>query len=655
MYEKISNILQKEKELNITLPDEKIADIIISQYTYKEYSKYEVILNIKNKIELEKLITYKDRKILLYVKDPEIIVDSQAFSKLNLKCIYFGRINQNIKNFDFSVSENLAINYIRYVENEFPKVIFSDKERKEIINIGGYNFHNIYQIIQLCYFNQVTVEQIQSREFIDDGKEDRDIDIILNICSKGIHIDAIRKIVENTKLEEYISKKYIFINGNYVIPNVELKLRYKIKSNILNEEWWKNILSYVRTIKAKRDITICQQVEFNLKNTILPDIQNEKFKECLYEIERILFEIYRFRENPILLNMIKEYKIFFKKDNKKWIRCLVDEAILYMDVEEFAVSRQKFKQAVGFCKENDVEKEVQILVEDEYSRLLEKTGHYYDAVKKLYIVEQYYQETKDEKKLNNVKNRIGLNLSFIGDIKKATEYLEGLLFGNFNKKVGINNILSCEVANNLSLCYMEAGFYKKALKLQNLLYQLYLRTPDTPINYATDALQNKGSIYLYEHKYDEAFKCFEQALNDETNPVSKELIFENYLYAKGFWKNNFEESIAFFENQIKQNEINYETCKMLAEMYFANKNYSKCEKFCKKILNQITYNKEKLLYISLDIMYMSSIKKINKLTMVQKGRCWMRIVRYEQFIKEHVGCRSPYWAKVMECKKLLKR
>ena len=85
MYEKISNILQKEKELNITLPDEKIADIIISQYTYKEYSKYEVILNIKNEIELEKLITYKDRKILLYVKNPEIIVDSQAFSKLNYK------------------------------------------------------------------------------------------------------------------------------------------------------------------------------------------------------------------------------------------------------------------------------------------------------------------------------------------------------------------------------------------------------------------------------------------------------------------------------------------------------------------------------------------------------------------------------------------
>ena len=60
------------------------------------------------------------------------------------------------------------------------------------------------------------------------------------------------------------------------------------------------------------------------------------------------------------------------------------------------------------------------------------------------------------------------------------------------------------MACNLSICYMEAGYYKKALRIQNLLYQLYLRTPDTPKNYATDILQNKGSIYLYQHKYDEA-------------------------------------------------------------------------------------------------------------------------------------------------------
>ena len=189
--------------------------------------------------------------------------------------------------------------------------------------------------------------------------------------------------------------------------------------------------------------------------------------------------------------MLKECKTFFKRDKEKWIRCLVDEATLYMDIEEFKVSKEKFEQALESCKENSVRKEVQILVEDEYSRVLEKTGHYYEAVNKLYVVEQYYQEVKNEKKLNNVKNRIGLNLSFIGDIERATEYLESLLFGNFNKKIDRNNILSCEVANNLSLCYMEAGFYKKALRLQNSLYQLYLRTQDTPVNYATDILQNK--------------------------------------------------------------------------------------------------------------------------------------------------------------------
>ena len=655
LYEKISNILQKENKLNITLPDEKIEDVIISQYTYKVYSEYEVILNINDKKELEKLITYSGRKILLFVKDPDIVVDTNLFCQLNLKCIYFGRRNQKLKKFDFSISKNLAFNYICYLENEFPKIIFSDKDREEIINIGGYSFYNIYQIMQLCYFNQVTVEQIQTREFIDIEKEDKDIRIILNLCSKGIHINAIRRLIGNDRIEEYVLKKYVFLNGEYVIPNVKFKLRYKSETNNLNDEWWKNILAYIRTIQKAQDRTICQQVELNLKNTAQLDVQNEEIKECLYEIERALFEIYRFRENSILLSMIKVYKNFFKKDKEKWIRCLVDEAILYMDIEEFKVSKEKFKQALKFCKENSVKKELWVFVEDEYSRVLEKTGHYYEAVNKLYVVEQYYQEQKNEKKLNNVKNRIGLNLSFIGDIKTATEYLEDLLFGNFNKKIDTNNILSCEVACNLSICYMEAGYYKKALRIQNLLYQLYLRTSDTPKNYATDILQNKGSIYLYQHKYDEAFKCFEQAFNDETNPYSKELILENYLYAKGFLAKDFEESIIFFENQIKQSEINHETCKMLAEMYFANQNYSKCVRLCEKVLKKIVYKKEKFLYISLDIMYMSCLKKINKFTWKQIWGCWSRIDKYEQFVKQHVGARSPYLQKIEECKKLLKR
>ena len=618
------------------------------------YAEYEVILNIRNKKELDKLITYKGKNILLFVQGSEYIVDSGLFSELNLKCIYFGRKNRDIKNLDFAISENLALNYIMYLENEFPKTVFFDNDREKILYISGYNFHNIYQIMQLCYFNQVTVEQIRSRGFIDILEADKDISIILNLCSKGIHINAIKKLIGQDTFEEYILKKYVFLNGEYVIPNVEFKLKYRSVSSSLNENWWENILAYVRMIKDAHDMTICQQVEWNLRYFTQLNIQNKNIKECLYKIERKLFEMYRFRENSILLDMLKEYKKILKRDNEKLIRCLVDEATLYMDIEEFEVSKEKFDQALELCKEYSVKKEVLILVEDEYSRVLEKTGHYYEAVNKLYFIEKYYQETKNEKKLNNVKNRIGLNLSFIGDIGRATEYLENLLFGNYNKKIDTNNILSCEVANNLSLCYMEAGFYKKALSIQNLLYQLYLRTPDTPINYATDILQNKGNIYLYEHKYEEAVRCFEQAFNDETNPYSKELILENYFYAKGFLEKDFEESISFFENQIKQGELNYETCKMLAEMYFASKKYSKCARFCKRILNQIVYKEEKILYISLDVMYMSSLKKINKLTLRQRCSCYARIAKYEQFIKKHVGGNSPYCGKIVECKERLK-
>lgn len=155
-------------------------------------------MNITDKKELEKLITYKGKSILLFIKNPEILIDTSLFWELNLKCIYF-RGKQNIKNFDFYVSENLALSYISYLENEFPRIIFSENNRKEILSICGYNFHNIYQIMQLCYFNQVTVEQIRIRGFIDIAKEDQDISIILNLCSKGIHINAIRQLIGQDK------------------------------------------------------------------------------------------------------------------------------------------------------------------------------------------------------------------------------------------------------------------------------------------------------------------------------------------------------------------------------------------------------------------------------------------------------------------------
>ena len=75
---KISNILLKENKLNITLPDEKIEDVIISQYTYIVYAGYDVILSIRDKRDLEKLITYNDKKILLFVKNPEYIVEAET-------------------------------------------------------------------------------------------------------------------------------------------------------------------------------------------------------------------------------------------------------------------------------------------------------------------------------------------------------------------------------------------------------------------------------------------------------------------------------------------------------------------------------------------------------------------------------------------------
>lgn len=79
------------------------------------------------------------------------------------------------------------------------KTVFSDKDREEILRISGYNFYNIYQIMQLCYFNQVTVEQIRSRGFVDIAKEDKDISKSLTWSSVVLAFENSKGISEEVK------------------------------------------------------------------------------------------------------------------------------------------------------------------------------------------------------------------------------------------------------------------------------------------------------------------------------------------------------------------------------------------------------------------------------------------------------------------------
>lgn len=634
------------------------SQIIMEQYAYDVYANYDILIKV-NRIDKSNInLDYYKKRILVFL-------DNSDGSYLDVKELFTGCSLIHIIIFEyknvtsviplvFSATRGLLLEYIEYLKYDFPQVISSDSDKEFLIELGGSSLYNIYYLMRICYYNQITVRQIESRDIltqVDNKIKDKDLICVLSMLAVGIHKKLALLILKEDKLNYYLSKQYIFSNAEYILPNVSIHLYYK-RNYTLNLSIWDALGFYIENILDDSDCTIIDQVSWVLQKTIEIEKNNfENLKEQIFKIEEKLHQLFRFLYNDKLLILENLCKQFFENDQKLYSYILVNEAILYEDIENFNVAKEKFLKVLELC-ESPTEIQVKVFVFDEFSRLLEKTGFHFEALEKLYFVEKFYKDSHDIKKLQNVQNRIGLNLCFIGNIRKAASYLESLHFNDFAGEVYEDNVLSCEVANNLSICYMEMGDFKEALNLQDKLYRMYLVIENAPINYATDILQNKGNVYLFQHKYKDAMLCFEQALQDEKNPVSKELILENYLYAKAFNDKNVHESVYFFENTVEQG-TNYESCKMLAELYFEGKIYDKCSFLCKKMLSKIIYVQNQILYFSFDILWVKSMIMLNQFSLNQKLMAWLRLIKYQKFILKNIGKTSPYYRELEICKKVI--
>lgn len=657
----MSQIIYRQSYVSLIVPDSIVESMIIEQYTYVVYANYDVILQMdeKRNVNIPEHCEEKDILIFLhmYRKDTLLLLRDSFEGYKNINFVIFC----NKAMFEqipivFSVSEEIAHIYIDYLIEEFPQIITSKSDKDIMIKICGYSFYNIYHMMQLCYFNHILPKQINKYNFIEkrylDIEEDERFIYIIGLSTVGIHTKLAENILEKEKIEYYIKKQYLFQNAEYIIPNICLHLQYREYWKISFFDLWDKFDNYIEELVDDYDQTIVTQTVWILQKTLKHMNETSTVLDnIIFRIEGRLHKLFRFILNDELLELERLCKQYFNRDKLKTVYLTVNEAILYEDIEKYDVAQQKFDFALEMCsKLNNTETYMYVI--DEYSRLLQKTGQYKEALKQLYIVENFYQIKENSDKLRNIRNRIGINLSFIGNIKEATNYLEKIHFGDFNGKIDVSEVLSCEVANNLSICYMESGDYIAALKLQDELYKAYKIVKEAPINYATDILQNKGNVFLFQHNYKEATQCFEVALYDETNPISKELILENYLYAKAMWENDYDDTIVFFKNQVAQKEDN-ETEKMLAELYYAGGFYKECCLLCEKIMNNITYEQNEILFILVNILLIKSRFKVNKLTLFERMQAGIRLNKYQKYIVDNIGEKSPYYEEFLKGKEVL--
>ena len=116
----------------------------------------------------------------------------------------------------------------------------------------------------------------------------------------------------------------------------------------------------------------------------------------------------------------------------------------------------------------------------------------------------------------------------------------------------------------------------------------------------------------------------------------------HYLYAKALSDNDFSESIQFFEDQVEK-KSNYETFKMLADLYFEMGDFNLCSVLCENLMKEVEYENNKTIVISLDILWIKSMIKLKKITWFQKVKALLRFNKYKKFILKNIGNKSPYY------------
>ncbi len=71
---------------------------------------------------------------------------------------------------------------------EFPQIVSSDSDKEHLIELGGYSLYNVYYLMRMCYYNQITVGQIDSQDAsLQVDSEDKKLICILSMLAIGIH------------------------------------------------------------------------------------------------------------------------------------------------------------------------------------------------------------------------------------------------------------------------------------------------------------------------------------------------------------------------------------------------------------------------------------------------------------------------------------
>lgn len=227
---------------------------------------------------------------------------------------------------------------------------------------------------------------------------------------------------------------------------------------------------------------------------------------------------------------------------------------------------------------------------------------------------------------------------------KAYNYLQN---GKFEESLRLFNYLLDENYRSFSILFNLITIHNELNSLDNLLNKINLLLDNEDYNYY-ELLIQKGNIFYLKKEYDEAIKCFDEILIDDSDNL-----WAKFYKTKVLWETKEECDFAKLCDIVKNNHANYYLLLLLGE-FFLEVNMLDCALFCfnesiKKHSKNPTSWRDKGIVLKELNLYPESLDAFSKslklngldpITWNYKGAVYNLIGKYDSALKCFDKCLS---------------
>jgi CHAT domain-containing protein/lipopolysaccharide biosynthesis regulator YciM len=330
---------------------------------------------------------------------------------------------------------------------------------------------------------------------------------------------------------DYLANSYFYL-GQYENAAANFMSAVEEMSKIpeADIEYGKNLLNGLINSYQQYDLEaasqVLQQMLDNMEGTSIEDL--DYYIQTLYKLASIEYSQQKKTEARELwkkgLQLLEEKN---RTDNEFFPLLVFNLAYDSYHAEDYSAALPYFAQAISIQDRYASNPSIDLgMMKSQYGQSAYKAGEYDLAVEILSSLNEqtWSSDSKNSEQFLYNNNYIGLSNYFLGNLEAAeTAYLISL---ENLKRIKDTDPCLFELQNtNLVRLYINARQYKPAIAVSEKTYQYLEEKNATSCQAYTNAVNNLGLLYMYNSRYEDAFKFLKKALDLQKNSDNPDPLF----------------------------------------------------------------------------------------------------------------------------------